>query len=252
MLFLPDASPVKQIVFFCKQVYLLEMKHLWSYLVQAFRLLIPKSRNARILLGVLAAGTILLFLYADSQVRNTAANRMFSNTRDIPNHRCGLLLGTARHLKSGALNPYYTYRIDAASTLYQAGKIQRIVVSGDNRRKDYNEPEDMKNDLIGAGIPDSVIILDYAGLRTYDSVYRMQAIFGQSDFTVISQAFHNERAIYIARKLGINAHGYNARDVGTSFGWKVMLREKLARVKVLLDVLFQIKPRHLGEKVQID
>jgi SanA protein len=215
------------------------------------RHLLPSKRKTRLWIAGVIISMGLLVLYADHTVRNHAAARLYGDATQIPAHYCGLLLGTAKKLRNGNDNPYYTYRIAAAVTLYQAGKIQRVVVSGDNRRKDYNEPEDMQKDLVAAGIPDSAITLDYAGLRTYDSVYRMRAIFGQSDFTVISQAFHNERALYIAQGLGMDAHGFNAKDVSRAFGFKVMAREKLARVKVLLDVLFRIKPRHLGEKVEI-
>ena len=106
-------------------------------------------------------------------------------------------------------------------------KIEFIVISGDNSKKDYNEPLDMKNELIKAGIPPEKIYLDYAGFRTYDSVIRLDKIFGQKKFTVISQDFHNRRAIYIARHLNLQAIGFNAKDVDVYNGFKTKLREKL-------------------------
>jgi SanA protein len=109
----------------------------------------------------------------------------------------------------------------------------------------------MKTDLIHAGIDSSLIYLDYAGFRTFDSMVRLVEIFSQDSVTVISQAFHNERALYIASKEGIEAVGFNAKDVGSSFGFRVQLREKIARVKVFLDYVMNTKPKFLGKKVSI-
>ena len=133
--------------------------------------------------------------------------------------------------------------------LYQAGKISYIVVSGDNSRKTYDEPTQMKADLVLGGVPEEVIFLDYAGFRTWDSVVRIKEIFSQDDFTIISQRFHNERAVYLARRYGLNAVAFNAKDVGK---FKTNFREKLARVKVFVDLLTNKKPRFLGEKIEIN
>ena len=106
-----------------------------------------------------------------------------------------------RHkLKNGNNNLYFDYRILAAVELYKAGKIKYILISGDNRKKDYNEPEEMKKALIQKGVPAKFIYLDYAGFRTLDSVVRAKEVFGQNQLTIISQRFHNERAIYLAEK----------------------------------------------------
>ena len=118
-------------------------------------------------------------------------------------------------------------------------------------KKGYNEPEDMKNDLVRLGMPDSVIYLDYAGFRTYDSVIRMNKIFGQDSFTIISQQFHNKRAIYSSNRLGLSAVGYNSKDVNKYFGFKTKVREQFARVKVFLDLAVSKQPKFLGEKVVI-
>ena len=107
----------------------------------------------------------------------------------------------------------------------------------------------MKKELISAGVPDSVIFLDYAGFRTYDSMIRAKEVFGQTKFIVVSQQFHNERAIFIARQYGIEAYGYNAEDVSAYSGFKTKVRELFARVKVFIDVYTNKKPKFLGEKV---
>jgi SanA protein len=109
----------------------------------------------------------------------------------------------------------------------------------------------MKAELVKLGVPAEKIYLDYAGFRTYDSVYRLRDIFGQSSFTVISQEFHNRRAIYIAQELGLQAVGFNANDVDAYNGFKTQLREKFARVKVFIDLLMNKKPKFLGEKIKI-
>jgi len=110
----------------------------------------------------------------------------------------------------------------------------------------------MKDELIKRGIPTDKIYLDYAGFRTFDSMYRMREIFGQVRFTVISQEFHNRRAVYIGKRLGLDVIGYNAKDVDAYNGFKTKLREKLARAKLFLDIMINKKPKFLGEKISIN
>jgi SanA protein len=192
----------------------------------------------------------IVFL-CDSLVSGAAKGKLYTDVEKVPFNRAGLLLGTAKYVAGGRVNLYYTYRIQAAVRLVQAGKIKYVIVSGDNSTKDYNEPEQMRTDLVEAGIDSSAIFLDYAGFRTFDSVVRLREIFSQQSVTVISQKFHNERAVFIASKEGIDAVGYNARDVSLNAGFWVQLREKLARVKVFADYLFGKQPKFLGEKVPL-
>lgn len=194
---------------------------------------------------------IALVWSCDYVIRRSAEGRVYTHVDDIPHRHVGLLLGTSKYLGSGVNNRYYQYRIDAALKLWQSGKVNVFVISGDNSRQDYNEPETMRNDLIAAGVDSTRIALDYAGFRTLDSVVRVKEIFSQDSITVISQRFHNERAIYLAGKHGIDAIGFNARDVEVSSGLKTQLREKFARVKVFVDQLFGIEPKFLGPKVVI-
>jgi SanA protein len=125
------------------------------------------------------------------------------------------------------------------------------VISGDNGRQGYNEPQEMKEELVKLGVPPDKIYLDYAGFRTYDSVCRLRDIFGQRSFTVISQEFHNRRAVFIAHSLGLKAVGFNAKDVDAYMGFKTQAREKLARVKMFVDLLIHTKPKYLGSKIEI-
>jgi SanA protein len=201
-----------------------------------------------IILIVLSLGSIL---WANSTINKQTENKIYSETGSIPENNVGLLLGTSKFLRSGNSNQYFENRISATVQLYKAGKIKNIVISGDNSKKNYNEPEDMKNELIKHGIPENRIYLDFAGFRTYDSVFRMKEIFGQEKFTIISQEFHNQRAVYIANSLKLNAIGFNAKDVNTFNGFKTKIREKFARVKVFIDFVFDKKPKFLGKKVII-
>ena len=188
---------------------------------------------------------------ANFKIVSATKDLTYDSVEDIPYNKVGLLLGTNKELRNGRQNRFFKYRIEATAKLYEEGKIEYIVASGDNSVKHYNEPQQMKDDLIALGVPDSVIYLDYAGFRTLDSVIRMRKIFGQKQFTIISQKFHNERAIFIAQHYGLSTIGFNAEDVGGRNGKKVALREKLARVKVFVDFWTQKKPKFLGEEIQI-
>lgn len=203
------------------------------------------------LLFALIALAIGIMWIADSQIDKSVSGLVYVDLTSIPYNKVGLLLGTSRILGNGRPNYYFVNRIKATADLYHAHKIDYIVISGDNSRKDYNEPLDMKNELIKSGIPENRIYLDYAGFRTYDSVIRLDKIFGQKKFTIISQDFQNRRAIFISKHLGLDAIGYNAKDVDAYSGFKTKLREKFARVKVFLDLLTDKEPKFLGERIEI-
>jgi len=187
----------------------------------------------------------------DYSISKNVENQVIDSTNDLPKNNVGLLLGTSKYVKSGGINQYYKYRIEAAVKLYQRGKIKFVLISGDNSTKTYDEPNTMRRDLIKKGIPKEKIYLDYAGFRTLDSVVRSNKVFNQDKITIISQKFHNERAVFIANFKGIEAIGYNAKDVGAKYGFKTKVREKLARVKVILDLIFGKQPKFLGETIQI-
>lgn len=199
--------------------------------------------------GVVAV--LLSLVITDKLVKRMTKNVVYDATKSIPHNKVGLLLGTSKMLANGRVNLYYSYRINAAVELFKAGKIDFILVSGDNGSKSYDEPTTFKNDLIAKGVPSNKIYLDYAGFRTLDSVVRSKAIFGQKSITIISQRFHNERAICIAKWKGIKAVGYNAKDVSRRYGIKIQLREKFARVKMLLDLIFGKQPKFFGKKIKV-
>jgi len=210
-----------------------------------------KRKYIYILLFLLILPLILLGI-CNLIIEETARGKTYNSIDDIPVNKVGLLLGTSRGLVEGGLNPYYTNRIDATVALYNAGKIQYVLVSGDNGSPYYNEPVTIKKDLVKAGIPEACIYLDFAGFRTLDSVVRARAIFGLDSVTVISQEFHNERAIYLAEKKGLTAIGFNAKDLAGEPGEKVRFREYFARVKVFIDLLLNTQPKYYGEKITIE
>ncbi|SNR29083.1 SanA protein [Maribacter sedimenticola] len=201
--------------------------------------------------GALLIALLLVIICCNAIITSTTEDKTFFDVQQIPTNRVGLILGTSSRLTDGSPNPYYTHRINATVALYQANKIKFVLVSGDNGTIYYNEPDTIKKDLIKAGIPEKVIFLDYAGFRTLDSMVRAKFIFGLEKVTVISQQFHNERAIYIAQQKGLDAIGFNAKDLSTSQGIKVQVREYLARVKVFIDALLNTQPKFYGEPIEI-
>ena len=176
----------------------------------------------------------------------------YDSIEKLPVNKVGLLLGTSKYLKGGKENLFYKNRIDAAVELYKKGKIEYIIASGDNRHKNYNEPKIMKADLMKKGVPGDKIFPDYAGFRTFDSVIRSKEVFGQNKITIISQRFHNLRALFTAKHFGIDALAYDAEEVSGADGIRIRFRELFARVKALLDIyILQTKPKFLGERIQI-
>jgi len=178
-------------------------------------------------------------------------NYIYDDVNNIPQNEVGLLLGTSKYLPYGGENLFYKYRIEAAVELYKNNKINYIIVSGDNSTKEYNEPVNMMDDLIKEGVKKEDIFLDFAGFRTLDSVVRSKEVFDEDKITIISQEFHNERAIFIAMSRNIEAIGYNAKDVSFKYGFKTYIREYLARVKMVIDILINKQPKYLGEKILI-
>ncbi len=137
-------------------------------------------------IGLLLVLFLGILVGSNYWVTYTTADKLFSDTATIPYNKVGLVLGTSKNTTQGYSNLFFKYRIEAAVTLYQSGKIKALIVSGDNGIKAYNEAEDMKQALIAAGIPQEAIYMDYAGFRTYDSVIRAKEIFGQDSLTIIS------------------------------------------------------------------
>lgn len=205
-----------------------------------------------IILHSIWLGLVLVILFSNFHIKATTSDYIHHSMDSLPHNRVGLVLGTSRYLRGGGTNPYFRYRIDAAASLYRTGKIDYVIVSGDNSVHSYNEPLGMKEALEEKGLPEEHIFSDYAGFRTLDSVVRCKEVFGQESVTIVTQEFHGRRAVFIARRKGIDAVAFAAGNVPTEFGLRVSIRELFAKVKAVLDVyIFRTKPRFLGEPVRI-
>ena len=166
-----------------------------------------------------------------------ARGKTFNDVQDIPYNKAGLLLGTSPITSKGEHNYYFDERIRAAATLYHNGKIKRIIASGGDYSSNggYNELIAMRDSLIRLGVPDSLISLDYSGTRTLHSIFRVKDL---ENITIISQKYHNERAIYLAEHYGLEAVAYNA-TIPDILKKKIrnISREFLARVKLFIDFM---------------
>lgn len=180
--------------------------------------------------GVILLLIILVFSYV--YVSISAKNQIYQPTETIPLYHTALLLGTSKYMNNGKVNLFFTYRCNAALELWQQGYIKRVIISGDSSSPTYDEPELMKNELIKNGFPDSLMVLDKKGFNTKSSILfcKLQDI---DSLVVVSQQFHNERAIVLSNSLGINAIGYSADGVYTSYGIRVWIREWFSRVKLV-------------------
>jgi SanA protein len=197
---------------------------------------------------------VLVFtFYCSYRVEKNAVGKLYTDVSEVPYNKVGLLLGTCKTMKDRkTINPFWKFRLEAAYALWKAKKIDRILISGDNGWHGYNEPQDFLDEFIAMGIPDSCLVCDFAGFRTHDSVIRCKKIFGQKKVTIISQQFHNERALFIARKYGLEAVGFNANDVSFRSGLYTFFREKAARVLLFLDLyVLDTQPHFLGKKISI-
>jgi len=179
----------------------------------------------------------------------TTQSRVYDDLAAVPSRDVGLVLGARRTTPDGRwTNPHFAHRIEAAAALYHAGKVKRLLVSGDNHVRGYDEPSDMRDALVAAGVPADVVLLDYAGFRTLDTVVRADKVFGQTRLMIISERFHNYRALFICRHYGIDAVAFNARPVSLRVSRWPAVREWLARVKVVLDLyVLRTQPKFLGK-----
>ena len=177
---------------------------------------------------------------------------IYDSIEEIPYNDVALVLGTSKYLYNGRVNMYFKFRMDAAYELYKSGKIKFILVSGDNRHRFYNEPKQMRLDLIRLGVDKKHIFLDFAGFRTRDSIIRANKVFNLTNFTIVSQPFHNERAIFIARQKNINAVAYNAHNVRKLYRIRQFPRELAARVLMIFDIIFNKPPKFYGDNITIE
>lgn len=196
---------------------------------------------------------VVLQIGCNIWIVKSTESKVYSDLSKLPEHRVALVLGTSHRVVGGGPNPYFQKRIETAAKLYKLGKIDHFILSGDNRTMFYNEPWEMRKALIKEGVPDTAITLDYAGLRTLDSVVRSKKIFGQEKITIITQPFHSYRALFISEYYDIDAVAMVTEEPDLDQSLKVRIREYFARTKAVLDLyVFKTTPHFLGPKEQIN
>jgi SanA protein len=210
----------------------------------------PRFFRRRLLWGAGVFFALLVLVVGLANYRIVTANRarLYSDPNLVPACDVALVLGTSARLRSGQPNPHFESRMNAAAELYRSGKVRHLLVSGDNRRLNYNEPRQMRAALVKRGIPETAITLDYAGFRTLDSVVRARQVFRLERCIIVTQRYHNTRALEIARARGLDAWGYCAPDVSFASSFPTECREVLARTVTVLDLyVWHRQPYFLGQ-----
>lgn len=192
---------------------------------------------------------LLIVVVTNLWVVKSTQDQVLLDYQQLPDSGVALVLGTSHRMADGSPNPFFHNRMLTASTLYKEGKIRVFILSGDNRTRYYNEPLEMQKALLKLGVPQNSITLDYAGLRTLDSIVRCKEIFGQNNIIIITQPFHSYRAIFISNFYELNAVAAVANEPEQDKAFRVHIREYFARTKAILDLyVLRTAPRHLGNK----
>lgn len=208
-------------------------------------------RSLSILVIFFCVGALLVLLLAQYVDSSTKLYR-YQKVTDIPHHRVGMVFGAS--IRQGNLSPILQDRVDMAIQLYRAGKIEKLLMTGDNSTPNYDEVTAMQKYAVAHGIPEKDITLDYAGLSTYDSCYRAKQIFGLTDAVLVTQHYHMPRAVYSCRHLGIDAVGMEIQDWEKYPDLKEpsLVREELATSKMLWNIhIAHPLPKLLGKSESI-
>lgn len=193
-----------------------------------------------------------LLLIGNIWVVNSSKAALYTNFAVLPDNAVGVVLGTSPYTSEGAPNPHFAGRITAAVELYQLGKVKHLIVSGANPDASYNEPRRMWQALTEAGVPEQAITMDFAGVRTFDSIARAKLVFGLTQFTLITQDYHAYRALFIGRKLGVSPVAYAPAGDAPGPAFRPYLREVFARVWAIMDLyLLDTAPKFVGEPVAL-
>ena len=197
-------------------------------------------------LGALALVVVLLAWLAERRLDRTAEARSFGDVARLPNVDVALVLGTAPIGPEGGPNVYFVRRLDAAAALWKAGKVKYFIVSGST-----DEPAAMRAGLVERGVTAAAIYGDPMGYRTWDSVLRARDVFGQKRLIVVSQRFHLSRALFLARHAGVEAWGFEARDVVSPYSIFTELRRFPSALRAYLDIWTGAPARDSGPPVKI-
>ena len=204
------------------------------------------SLHVLLAFGAGALAVVLLAWLAERRLDREAARDSFFDIERVPAAEVAMVLGAAPIGPEGGPNRYLVYRLDAAAALWKAGKARYLIASGGD-----DEPEAMRDGLIARGVPRAAIYLDAAGRRTHDSVLRARDVFGQKRLLIVSQRFHLGRALYIAHGAGMEAWGFNARDVEQPYSVATELRRFPSALRAIWDVAVGAPARVMGKPVAI-
>lgn len=205
-----------------------------------------RLRQVLVVAGIVAATAGLLLLVADQWVRADARPFVYQNLAEVPERPVGIVFGAL--VWGDRLSPVLEARVQAAVDLYHAGKVRKLLMTGDNGRADYDEVTAMKKYAVAHGVPARDVVRDFAGFRTFDSCYRAREVFGVNGAVLVTQEFHLPRAVFTARRLGVDAVGYVAPDnLPQRMVQKLWEREMFARTTAVLDLfVLHRHPRFLG------
>lgn len=219
------------------------VRHIWSRISHWLG-------HHKLLTGAGIAGLVVLLwgptVYANLSTRSSRYDLDHTPIAQVPVRPVAIVFGAGVY-KSGRPSPYLQWRVDTAVQLYKAHRVQKILMTGDNSTKHYNEPVVMQRLAEGEGVPAKDIVLDYAGFSTYESCYRAKTIFGVHQATLVSQGYHLPRAVTTCRGLGIQSIGIDAEhDKGRSWQVKYIVREWLSTDKMVAELAFKPLPTFLG------
>jgi len=193
---------------------------------------------------------MISFILINCCVNLSTKSQIYKDVNEVPSKQTALLLGALVY-QNGGLSSTVKDRADTAIELYKAKKVEKILVSGDHGRKNYDEVNTIKDYLLKNGVQESDVFMDHAGFDTYDSLYRSDYIFEVESLIIISQEFHLPRSLYLANSLDIDAVGIvSDKQVYVTQSYNKR-REFLATIKAFLDASFNTKPKFLGEKIPI-
>ncbi|WP_159775823.1 SanA/YdcF family protein [Streptomyces sp. HM190] len=204
---------------------------------------LPRTRTGRRRAVQVLMGLCVLALLPSTWMF-TAADGRLRTTDDVPRTDVAMVFGAG--LWQGEPSPYLARRLDAAAELYRSGRIEVVLVTGDNSREEYDEPDAMRAYLTDHGVPDRHIVSDYAGFDTWDSCVRARKIFGVDHAVLISQGFHIRRAVALCQEAGVTSYGVGVQDRHDETWYYGATRELFAAGKASLDALFEPDPRFLG------
>ena len=200
---------------------------------------------------ILIMASLLLVIWGlHAYIVNNSATHIFQTVESVPESHTVIILGASVH-SDGKLSPILQDRVDTGLKLYNKGKVKRFLLSGDNRKADYDEVSSMKNYLLERGVPEAHIYTDPAGIDTYDSMYRSHAIYEVPSAIVVTQKFHLPRTIFIAKNLGLNYSGFPADSRRYKTENSLIRREKLANFKAVYELIFHQKPENMRKKIPV-